>query len=68
MVVILLYVDDVIQLFKSRASLLRIFNKLNEFSTSFSLDINLSKIKIMIFGCNKNKLKQEAFYLGKDQI
>jgi hypothetical protein len=33
-----------------------------------SLEINLSKTKIMIFGHNKRKSNQEAFYLDKDQI
>ena len=31
-------------------------------------DPPLSKTKIMIFGRNKRKLNQEAFYLDKDQI
>ena len=33
-----------------------------------SLEDNLSKTKIMIFGRNKMKLNQETFYLGNDQI
>jgi len=33
-----------------------------------SLEINLSKTKIMIYGHNKRKSNQEAFYLDKGQI
>ena len=33
-----------------------------------ALKIYLSKTKIMVFGRNKRKLNQEAFYLDKDQI
>ena len=43
-------------------------NKLYEFCTPSTLDINLSKIKIMIFSCDKRKVNQEASYLGKDQL
>ena len=43
-------------------------NKLHEFLTSSSLEVNLSKTKIMIFDRNKKKSNQEAFYLDKDQI
>ena len=67
-VAILLSADDVVMLSKSGAGLQRLLNKLYEFCTSSSLDVNLSKTKIMIFGRNKRKLNQEAFYLGKDQI
>ena len=67
-VVILLYADDVVQLSKLGANLPIFLIKLYAFCTSFSLDINLSKTKIMIFGHNKSKSKQEAFYLGMDQI
>ena len=68
-VVNFLYVDDdVVLLSKSRAGLQELLNKLYEFSTSSSLEINLSKTKIMIFGHNKRKSNQEAFYLDKDPI
>ena len=43
-------------------------NQLYEYFTSSSLDVNLSKTKIMIFGCNKTNLNQEAFYLDNDPI
>ena len=36
--------------------------------TFSSLEVNLSKIKIMTFGHNKWYLNQEAFYLDKDQM
>ena len=48
--------------------LTKLLNKLFEICTFSSLDVNLSKTKILIFGRNKRKLDQEAFYLGKDQI
>ena len=66
-VAILLHVDDIVMLSKSGADLQRLLNKLFEFCTSSCLDVNLSKTKIMIFGHNKRKLNQEAFYLGKSR-
>ena len=65
MVVILLYAHNVVLLSRIDASLQRLLNKLYEFCTSSSLDVNLSKTKIMIFGRNKRRLNQEAFSLGK---
>ena len=50
---ILLYVVDVVLLFKSGAHLQRLLNKLYEFFTFSSLDVNLSKTKIMMFGHKK---------------
>jgi hypothetical protein len=44
----------------------RLLNKLYNFYTSSSLEAILSKTKSMIFGHNKGKLNQEAFYLDKD--
>ena len=67
-VAILLYVDVVVLLSRSSTSLQRLLNKLNEFCTSSSLEVNLAKTKIMIFGRNKRKLNQETIYLAKDQI
>ena len=46
----------------------KILNKLNEFCTSSSFEVNPSKTKFMIFGHNKRKLNQEAFHPNKDQI
>ena len=66
-VAILLYVDDVVLLSRSCAGLQRLLNKLYEFCTSSSLEVNLAKTKIMIFGRNKRKLNQKVFYLDKDQ-
>ena len=66
MVVVLLYVDIVILLYGSRSSLQRFLNNFFEFFTFSSFNINLCKTKI--FGCNKEKLNQEVFYLGKDSI
>ena len=63
-----LYDDDVVLLSRSSASLQRLLNKLYDFCTSSSLEVILAKTKIMIFGHNKRKLNQEAFYLDKDQI
>jgi hypothetical protein len=45
-----------------------LLNKMYEFCTLSSLEVNLAKIEIMIFGCNNRKLTQEAFDLDKDQI
>ena len=67
-VAILLYHDDIIYLSKSRACLQRYMNKLYEFLISYSLDVNLSKTEIMIFGRNKRRLNQKAFYFAKNQI
>jgi hypothetical protein len=52
-VVILLYANDVVLLSKLGSSLRRLLNQLHEFFTSSSLEVNLSKTKIMIFGHNK---------------
>jgi hypothetical protein len=68
MVAILLYVDDVVELSKLGVGLHRLLNKLYEFSTSSSLEVNVSKTKFIIFGRNKRKSNQEAFYLDKNQI
>ena len=67
-VAVLLYVDNVVLLFKPWACLQRILNKIHEFHTSPSLEVNIFRTQIMIFGRNKMKLHQEAFYLDKDQI
>ena len=39
-----------------------------DFALYLSLDVNLPKTKIMMFGCNKRKFKQEEFYVEKDQF
>jgi hypothetical protein len=46
----------------------RLLNKVHEICTPSSLEVKLSKTKIMIFGLNKRESSQEAFYLDKDQI
>ena len=43
-------------------------NKLYKFCTSSSLEVNVFKTKIMIFGYRKRELNQEAFCLDKEQI
>ena len=68
MVFILLYVDDVVLLSRTCACLQRLLNKLYEFCTTSSLEVNLAKTKIMKCDRNKRKLNQEALYLDKDQI
>ena len=35
---------------------------------SSRLKVNLARTKIILFGHNKRKLNQEAFYVNKDQI
>ena len=68
MVVILLYVDDVVLLSKSRVELQRLLSKLHEFCIFFlALKSTYLKLKIVIFGHNKMKLNQEALYLDTDQ-
>ena len=69
MVIIFLYADDVVLLYKSRDGLQRLFTKLYEFHTSLSLEVTLSKTKIMIhLVATKIILNREAFYLYKGQI
>ena len=68
MVTILLYDDNVVLLSKSWACLQRIMNKLYEVCTSSSPNFKLSMTIVMIFGCNKRTLNQEAFHLSKNQI
>ena len=63
----LLNADDVFLLSRSCVGLERLLNKPNEFCTS-SIQVNLAKTKIMVFGRNKRKLNQVALYLDKDQI
>lgn len=60
--------QHVVLLSKLGEILQRLFNKLLKCFISSSLDVDLSKSKIMIFNRNKRKLNQEEFYLGKDQI
>ena len=67
-IVILLNGNDVVLLSRLGTSRQRLLSKLYEACNSSSLEVNLSKIKIMIFSCNKRKLNQEAFYLDKDPI
>jgi hypothetical protein len=43
-------------------------NKLHDFCTSSSLEVNIYKSRIMIFGRTERKLNREAFYLDKDPI
>ena len=66
-VVILLYVDNIVMLSTARAGLQTLY-KLHEFCTSSSLHGNLFKARFMVFGHNKRKLNQEAFYVVIDQI
>ena len=68
MVAILLFADDVVLLSILGANLQRPLNKLYEYCTSSSLEVNLAKTKVMIFAHNKKKLNQKAFYLEKEQI
>ena len=67
-VAILQYANGAFWLSRLGVGLQRLLNKLNEFCTSSSLEVNSSKTKLMIFGRNKRKWNQEAFYLDKDQI
>ena len=57
-IAILLYVDDVVLLSKLGAGLQRLLNKLHEFRTFSSLEVNLfNKTKIIIFVPDKRNLK-----------
>ena len=70
MVAILFYVvvDIDVLLSTFGAGLDRLLNKLHEFCTSSSLEVNVYKSRIIIFSCNKRKSNQEVFYLDKDPI
>ena len=60
--------DDVVLYSGSCTSLQRLLNKPYEFCIVSSLEVNLPKTKIIIYGCNKRKLKQKAFYIDKGSI
>lgn len=62
------YVDDVVLHSKFGGGLHILLNKLHEFRTSSSLEVNISKSIIIIFRHNERKLNQKAFYLDKDSI
>ena len=64
----ILYPNNNIIFSNSWACIHILLNKLYRFCTSSSLEVNLSKTKIAIFGCNKRELNQEVFHLDKDQI
>ena len=49
------------------ACLLIFMNKLHDFCTSSSLEVNWPRRKSTTFGCNKRQLNQEAFDLDKDK-
>ena len=68
MVAILLCAKDVILLIRLGACLQRLVNKPYEFYTVSSLEVNLSKTKIIIFDNNKKKLNPKAFCLDKGPI
>ena len=67
MVVILLYDDDVVLLFKLGAKLWRSLNKLYECALLLALLLIYFKPSL-IFNRNKRELSQEAFYLGKTKL
>jgi hypothetical protein len=46
----------------------RLLSKLYEFCTFSSLEVKLCKVGIVIFGRDKRKLNQEAFYLDTNQL
>ena len=66
-VAILLHIDDVIVLSKSRIGLHKFYTSY-EFCTYYSMEVDFFKTKLMIFGRNKIKSNQEAFYLDQNQI
>ena len=68
LVAIILYVKNVVKLAKSWSSLQRLLHKLYEFYNNNSSLDGKKETKILIFGCNKRKLNQEAFWLDNEQI
>lgn len=60
-IAVLLNANDVDMLCKPSTWLQRLMNKLNKFCTFSSLDVNLSKTKIMICDRNIRKLNQEVY-------
>ena len=63
----LLYADDLILMSTSHESLQKCINKLEQYCTTWKLDINLSKTKIMIFNKQGALIKKYKFYY-KDNI
>ena len=64
---VLLYADDTIVLAESADQLQKALNKLDEYCKIWSLKINISKTKIVIFA--KGKVRSfPKFYVGKDEI
>ena len=62
MLIVLLYFQNLEQAYKDYST------SYMSFALSSSLEVNLSKTKIMIFGRNKWKLNQEVLNLNKDLI
>lgn len=46
MVAIILYVDDIVMLSKSKSCLQRLMNKLDKLRASYDLEVNVSKINV----------------------
>ena len=64
----LLYADDLIILSRSKVDLQNCLNTLYSFSTSWMLDINSKKTKIMIFQKRAKKNSDLEFHIGKQNI
>ena len=74
---VLLYADDIVVLAESANELQLALNKLNEYCQKWSLSVNVTKTKIVIFsrgkvrkyprftlGCNEIEVKDDYVYLG----
>ena len=66
-VLLLLYADDTVVLAESASELQVAMNELNQYCQKWSLSINATKTKIIIFSNGKVR-KYPLFYLGNDEI
>ena len=62
-IAILIDANHVVILFKWGAHLRRLLNKLYEFFTIHTLEVNLTRVDILIFGCYMRRLNQKTFLL-----
>ena len=66
----LFYADDLVILSTSATGLQKIINALHSYSQNGFLDVNLKKIKTVIFQkqCRKSTMEKYSFYLNDSQI
>ena len=64
----LFYADDLVILSRSKYGLQHCLNALQSFCSTWLLEVNLRKIKIMIFQRNGKRSKDICFPLGKGRL